>query len=62
MPLPEPGEGETKEQFIKRCLADDTMADEFPNVMQRYAVCQAQWLDEQEDDDSPDDDETQRAK
>lgn len=56
MPLPEPTEGEAKTEFIKRCLADETMADEFPNIMQRYAVCQAQWIDEQEDDDDSSED------
>src|SRR5690606_31432026 len=43
MPLPKPNDGETKEEFIDRCMADDTMQEEFPDESQRYAVCLAQW-------------------
>lgn len=43
MPLPKPNDGETKDEFIDRCMADDTMQDEFPDESQRYAVCLAQW-------------------
>jgi HK97 family phage prohead protease len=43
MPLLKPNDGETKEEFINRCMADDTMQEEFPDESQRYAVCLAQW-------------------
>ena len=43
MPLPKPNDGETKEEFIDRCMADETTQEEFPDESQRYAVCLAQW-------------------
>ena len=43
MPLLKPNDGETKEEFIGRCMTDDTMQEEFPDESQRYAVCLAQW-------------------
>jgi len=43
MPLPKPNDGETKDEFIDRCMADETMQEEFPDESQRYAVCLAQW-------------------
>src|SRR5690606_32212350 len=43
MPLPKPNDGETKDEFIERCMADETMQEEFPDEDQRYAVCLAQW-------------------
>lgn len=43
MPLPQPEFGETKEQFLSRCMADDTMQDEYPDEKQRYAVCNSLW-------------------
>lgn len=39
MPLPVPNEGETQEDFIQRCMANETMNKEFPDEDQRYAVC-----------------------
>ena len=35
MPLPERNQGETREQFIDRCMADPVMAREFPDAAQR---------------------------
>src|SRR5690606_38068985 len=43
MPLLKPIDGETKDEFIDRCMADETMQEEFPDEDQRYAVCLAQW-------------------
>jgi len=42
VPLPEPNQGETREQFIDRCMADETMVREFPDTKQRRAVCEQQ--------------------
>jgi hypothetical protein len=42
MPMPEPNQGETREQFIDRCMTDPTMVDEFPDASQRRAVCEQQ--------------------
>src|SRR5690554_1693583 len=43
MPLLKPNDGETKEEFINRCMADDTMQKEFSDESQGYAVCLTQW-------------------
>lgn len=39
MPLPKPRSGESNNQFISRCMIDDTMLSEYPNRNQRYAIC-----------------------
>lgn len=41
MPLPKPRSGESNNQFISRCMIDDTSMSEYPNRNQRYAVCQS---------------------
>ncbi len=50
MPIPKPKDGETKDEFMERCMGDEVMNDEYPDNAQRYAVCLAQW--EKDDDDS----------
>jgi capsid protein len=40
--LPTLGAGEKSEDFLARCMGDATMAAEFPDESQRYAVCQRQ--------------------
>ena len=42
MPLPEPNQGETRDQFIDRCMAAPTMVREFPDAAQRRVVCEQQ--------------------
>lgn len=39
MPLPKPRPQESDNQFISRCMIDDTMSSEYSNRSQRYAVC-----------------------
>jgi len=39
MPLPNPKPTESNNQFIQRCIIDDTMLSEYPDRRQRYAVC-----------------------
>lgn len=39
MPIPKPESGETQDDFISRCMANDTMVNEYPENDQRYAVC-----------------------
>lgn len=39
MPLPKPRAGESSNQFVSRCMIDDTSMTEYPNRQQRYAVC-----------------------
>lgn len=43
MPIPQPEESEDKSEFVSRCMSDETMRTEYPDVNQRYAVCQNQW-------------------
>ncbi len=39
MPLPKPRSGESNNQFINRCMINDTMVSEYNDRSQRYAVC-----------------------
>jgi len=39
MPLPSPGDKETKDEFTSRCMSDENMNSEYPDSSQRYAVC-----------------------
>lgn len=48
MPIPEKFPEETDSTFIGRCMSDDNMLREYPEAMQRYAVCRAQ-LDNSKD-------------
>ena len=43
MPLPKPNKGESEKDFIKWCMANDTMVSEYPDTEQRTAVCYQQW-------------------
>ncbi len=45
MPLPMPRKDEKKDDFVDRCMADDTMRREFRQPEQRRAVCERQWED-----------------
>ena len=46
MPLPEPNEGETHDEFVDRCMANPTMNEEHPDNDQRYAICEGIWEDD----------------
>lgn len=52
MPLPTPQKGESKDDFLERCMGNDTMVEDFPDNKQRYAVClkQEQKRNEREDE------------
>ena len=39
MPLPNQKKEEDRKSFISRCMSDDTMKKEYPQVSQRIAVC-----------------------
>jgi len=43
MPLPTPNKGEERDDFVSRCMSNDTMKSEFPDQKQRLAVCFSQW-------------------
>ena len=52
MPIPTPTENEQEGEFIVRCMADETMRDEYPDRQQRLAICYGEWR--KKDDDSED--------
>lgn len=39
MPIPKPNDGESREDFMSRCMSNDKMQTEFGDVKQRAAVC-----------------------
>ena len=43
MPLPNPKPQENKDEFLSRCIKDDTMRSEFPDGKQRFVVCLQQY-------------------
>lgn len=43
MPLPEPKPEESEDAFVKRCMSDEVMKNEFSKNKQRYAVCMKQY-------------------
>jgi HK97 family phage prohead protease len=52
MPIPKPKDGETKKEFISRCMGNDLMVKDYPDNKQRGAVCYSAWdkKDEKESD------------
>jgi hypothetical protein len=43
MPLPTKRNNETKNEFISRCMVDEKTKSEFPDSIQRLAVCSEQY-------------------
>ena len=43
MPLPKPKDGESQDDFISRCMSNDTMKEDYTDNDQRLAVCFSQW-------------------
>lgn len=43
MPLLKPEKGETRKDFNQRCMVNQTMRNDYPNIDQRYAVCNSQY-------------------
>lgn len=39
MPIPQPDSQENQQHFMARCMASDTMKNEYPDSKQRAAVC-----------------------
>lgn len=50
MPLLEPQEDQTEEEFMEVCMLDDLMNEEFPEDDDRQSACQKQWEGEDEDE------------
>lgn len=49
MPIPTPSKDEDHDEFMERCMGNDTMVEEYPDDDQRHAVCQSSW-DENKDE------------
>jgi hypothetical protein len=45
MPIPIPTDSENKTEYIRRCMSDEYMLDEFDDNGQRFAVCENTWSD-----------------
>lgn len=43
MPIPKPKKDESEDDFIERCMGNDTMNEDYPDNKQRLAVCFSQW-------------------
>jgi hypothetical protein len=43
MPIPTPTPEEDHSTFMHRCMVDEKMMEEYPNVPQRFAVCLTSW-------------------
>ncbi len=43
MPIPKPEPQEEMQDYLDRCMADDVMTSEYPNRMQRLAICAKEW-------------------
>ena len=47
MPMPTPNkQNESKDEWMKRCMGDSVMNEEFPDEGQRYAICNSKWEEE----------------
>jgi len=51
MPMPKPTNDEDHDQFMERCMGEDTMMEDFEEPAQRRAVCERQWRDHMEERD-----------
>lgn len=49
MPIPKPKTNESRQDFITRCMGDDTMASEYTDSDQRLAVCTSEYDSNKED-------------
>ena len=49
MPIPKPNTDESRQDFITRCMGDDTMASEYTDSDQRLAVCTSEYDSNKED-------------
>lgn len=41
--MPEPRQGEKRDEFIDRCMGDDEANEDFPDQSQRFAFCNSKW-------------------
>lgn len=52
MPMPKPRKDESHDEFIDRCMGDEVMNEDFPDAAQRRGVCESQWTDGADDEDT----------
>ena len=43
MPIPKPTTTETEPEFMRRCMGDEVMVEDYADNGQRFAVCQSAW-------------------
>jgi len=43
MPIPKPNKGESKSEFISRCMSNPIMKKEYKEQDQRYSICVSQF-------------------
>jgi hypothetical protein len=43
MPIPIPTPNEDRVEFVRRCMMDEKMMEEYPNVPQRFEICFTSW-------------------
>jgi len=48
MPLPKPKKNEKQDDFINRCMSNETMKEEYEDNDERLAVCYSLWEQEKE--------------
>lgn len=46
MPIPKPNNTETQKEFIQRCMNNEKMIEEYPDIEQRYSICIVQFKEE----------------
>lgn len=39
MPIPQPRDEESRDEYVTRCMSNEVMKSEFPKTKQRVAVC-----------------------
>lgn len=45
MPIPQPEKNEDKQKFVSRCMGNEIMKKDYPNINQRIAICLGQTRD-----------------
>jgi HK97 family phage prohead protease len=48
--MPKPNNGESKKDYISRCMGDSEMNSKHPDEKQRYAICQSFWQEKSNND------------
>lgn len=54
MPIPKPRDNENRDDFLSRCMGNDTMVEEYDDREQRYAICNQIWRDRNKQEDNMD--------